>query len=150
MRTLSTIPIRQEPAAPFRTRRSVRRRSPDPECRKLGGPFGTLARHGGMPTGRIDPKARRPAKIGSLRSADRVAPRLRVAEPRADQQRSFTREDLLTASDVAAVLQIKRTTALDYMRRGVIPASKIGRRWYALRSLLDAHIADLFEAELHR
>ncbi len=57
---------------------------------------------------------------------------------------SFTRGDLLTANDVADILQIKRSTALDYMRRGVIPARKIGRRWYALRSRLDAHIGDLF------
>ena len=47
MRTLSTIPARQEPPALFRTPRSVRR-PPDADCRKLGGPFGALARHGGM------------------------------------------------------------------------------------------------------
>jgi len=68
----------------------------------------------------------------------------RAVEPRVDQAPSFTRDDLLTANDVAEVLQVKRSTALDYMRRGVIPACKIGRRWYALRSRLDAHIGDLF------
>lgn len=55
----------------------------------------------------------------------------------------FSRDDLLTASDVADVLRVKRTTALDYMRRGVIPACKIGRRWYSVRSRLDAHLGDL-------
>lgn len=60
---------------------------------------------------------------------------------------SFTRDDLLTATDVAAVLQVQRSTALDYLRRGVIPGRKIGRNWFVLRSQLDAHIADLFETD---
>jgi excisionase family DNA binding protein len=54
---------------------------------------------------------------------------------------SFSREDLLTATEVAEVLRLKRPTALDYMRRGVIPAFKLGRQWYSLRSRLDAHLA---------
>jgi hypothetical protein len=66
-------------------------------------------------------------------------------DARVDQTPSFTREDLLTASDVADILQIQRSTALDYMRRGVIPARKIGRRWYALRSRLDVYVGDLFD-----
>jgi excisionase family DNA binding protein len=56
-------------------------------------------------------------------------------------QPSFSREDLLTADEVAAVLRLKRTTALDYMRRGVIPAFKLGRRWYSLRPRLDAYLS---------
>lgn len=60
---------------------------------------------------------------------------------------SFTREDLLTPTDVAAVLQVQRSTALDYMRRGVIPANKIGNRWFALRGRLDAYIGELFGTE---
>lgn len=60
-----------------------------------------------------------------------------------DADLHFSREDLLTPSDVAEVLRVKRKTALDYMRRGVIPACKIGRRWYAVRSRLDAHLGDL-------
>jgi excisionase family DNA binding protein len=55
----------------------------------------------------------------------------------------FSREDLLTPNEVADVLRVKRTTALEYMRRGVIPACKIGRRWYSVRSRLDAHLGDL-------
>lgn len=35
---------------------------------------------------------------------------------------------------VAEVPRVKRTTALDYMRRGVIPACKIGQRWYSAQS----------------
>jgi excisionase family DNA binding protein len=54
---------------------------------------------------------------------------------------AFSREDLLTAEEVAEVLRLKRATALDYMRRGVIPAFKLGRRWYALRPRLDAYLS---------
>jgi excisionase family DNA binding protein len=56
-------------------------------------------------------------------------------------QPTFSREDLLTADEVAEVLRLKRTTALDYMRRGVIPAFKLGRRWYSLRPRLDAYLS---------
>lgn len=54
---------------------------------------------------------------------------------------AFGREHLLTATEVAAILRVKRTTALDYMRRGLIPAFKLGRRWYSLRPQLEAHLA---------
>jgi hypothetical protein len=57
----------------------------------------------------------------------------------------LTRDDLLTADDVAALLHLKRTTALDYMRRGVVPAFKLGRRWYAHRARLAAHVAKISE-----
>lgn len=53
----------------------------------------------------------------------------------------ISREDLLTATEVAGLLRVKRTTALDYMRRGVVPGFKLGRQWYALRPRLDAHLA---------
>lgn len=54
---------------------------------------------------------------------------------------SFSRDDVLTPAEVAAVLRLKRATTLDYMRRGLIPAFKIGRSWYALRSRLDDYLA---------
>jgi excisionase family DNA binding protein len=56
---------------------------------------------------------------------------------------AFTRSELLTPTEVADVLRVTRATALDYMRRGVIPACKIGRRWYSERSQIEEHIADL-------
>jgi hypothetical protein len=56
-------------------------------------------------------------------------------------QPTFGREDLLTADEVAEVLRLKRATALDYMRRGVHPAFKLGRRWYSLRPRLDAYLS---------
>ncbi|HXV05599.1 MAG TPA: helix-turn-helix domain-containing protein [Solirubrobacterales bacterium] len=59
----------------------------------------------------------------------------------------FSRDDLLTATDVARILRVQRTTALDYMRRGIVPACKIGRRWYSPKPLLDGHLDQLFAAD---
>lgn len=125
MRGLSTTPTRSEPG-----QRGYRQ--------------STFARLGGM---RAETRHRPPPPTVApsgvrLRRGVRQE---RSAEAQDDRAPSFTREDLLTADNVADILQIKRSTALDYMRRGVIPACKIGRRWYALRSRLDAHIGDLFD-----
>jgi excisionase family DNA binding protein len=68
----------------------------------------------------------------------------------AETHPSFSRDDLLTATEVAEVLRVKRTTALDYMRRGLIPACKIGRRWYSAKPLLDQHLDDLFDLAARR
>lgn len=57
----------------------------------------------------------------------------------------FSREDLLTPSDVAQILRVRRPTALAYMRRGIVPACKIGRQWYAPKPLLDSHLDELFQ-----
>ena len=104
---------------------------------------GAFARLGGMRVDQRNRQRRELAANGTGRA--RSARPVRVGEAQVDRPPSFTREDLLTADNVADILQIKRSTALDYMRRGVIPARKVGRRWYALRSRLDAHIGDLFD-----
>jgi excisionase family DNA binding protein len=62
-----------------------------------------------------------------------------------ENQLRFTRDELLTPDDVAEILRARRTTALEYMRRGVIPARKIGKPWYSPRSLLDEYLTSLFE-----
>ena len=49
----------------------------------------------------------------------------------------FSREELLTVDEV---LRVKKATATDYMRRGVIPAFKPGRTWYSLRPRLNDHL----------
>ena len=64
-----------------------------------------------------------------------------------ETQLRFTRDDLLTPDDVAEILRVGRLTALDYMRRGVIPACKIGRRWYSPKPLLDEFLTSLFSDE---
>ena len=55
---------------------------------------------------------------------------------------AFSREELLTVEEVAEILRVKKATALDYMRRGVIPAFKLGRYWYSLRPRLNAHVEE--------
>ena len=55
---------------------------------------------------------------------------------------AFSREELLTVDEVADVLRVKNATATDYMRRGVIPAFKLGRSWYSLRPRLNAHLEE--------
>lgn len=62
-----------------------------------------------------------------------------------EDQLRFTRDDLLNPDEVAEILRVRRTTAAEYMRRGVIPARKIGRLWYSPRSLLDEYLTSLFE-----
>ena len=62
------------------------------------------------------------------------------AAPETDEL-TLTREELMTTEEVAALLRIERTTALDYMRRGLVPGFKLGRRWYSRRSRLAAHLA---------
>ncbi len=57
----------------------------------------------------------------------------------------FSRDELLTPDEVAEILRVRRTTALEYMRRGAIPACKIGRLWYSPKSLLDEYLTSLFE-----
>lgn len=59
----------------------------------------------------------------------------------------FTRDELLTPDEVAEILRVRRSTALEYMRRGVIPACKIGRLWYSPRPLLDEYLNSLFEED---
>lgn len=107
-----------------------------------------FARLGGMRAAERNPPPAAPGNgVRKSRAARAAAP---ASRSNADEPPAFTREHLLTASDVADILQVKRTTALDYMRRGVIPARKIGRRWYALRPRLDEYIGDLFEPGPYR
>jgi excisionase family DNA binding protein len=57
----------------------------------------------------------------------------------------FSREDLLTPTELAEILRVKRTTAIDYMRRGIVPACKIGRLWYSPKPLLDEYLDRQFD-----
>ena len=41
--------------------------------------------------------------------------------------RALTRDDILSAIEVAELLQLRRSTVEDYARRGVLPSIKLGR-----------------------
>jgi hypothetical protein len=56
---------------------------------------------------------------------------------------SITREDVLTASDVAAILDLKPYTVKEYARRGILPGRKLGRTWRFLRPELEEAIRHL-------
>jgi excisionase family DNA binding protein len=58
-------------------------------------------------------------------------------EPR---RRGLTRHDVLSGRDVAELLQMPPSTVLEYARRGVIPAHKLGRRWIFIRDEVDAAV----------
>jgi excisionase family DNA binding protein len=56
---------------------------------------------------------------------------------------SITREDVLTVSDVAALLDLKPYTVKEYARRGILPGRKLGRTWRFLRPELEEAIRRL-------
>ena len=62
------------------------------------------------------------------------------------------REDLLTADQVAELLQLRRSTVEDYARRGLIPSLKLGKFRRFLRADLSEAIARLRDdgSELRR
>jgi excisionase family DNA binding protein len=62
---------------------------------------------------------------------------------------SITREDVLTVSDVAALLDLKPYTVKEYARRGILPGRKLGRTWRFLRPELEEAIRHLPTAEEH-
>ena len=51
--------------------------------------------------------------------------------------------ELLTSSQVAELLQMKRTTIEDYARRGLLPSLKLGRHRRFVRSDVEAALAQL-------
>jgi excisionase family DNA binding protein len=55
----------------------------------------------------------------------------------------ITREDVLTADDVAALLELKPYTVKEYARRGILPGRKLGRTWRFLRPELEEAIRHL-------
>lgn len=52
----------------------------------------------------------------------------------------LTRENVLDARAVAELLHLPLSTVLEYARRGVIPAHKLGRRWVFIRDEVDAAV----------
>lgn len=60
---------------------------------------------------------------------------------------SMTRADVLTVSDVAALLDLKPYTVKEYARRGILPGRKLGRTWRFLRPELEEAIRHLPRAK---
>ena len=59
---------------------------------------------------------------------------------------SLTRADLLTADEVAELLQLRPSTIQDYARRGIIPSFKLGRFRRFVRADVEATLELLRES----
>ena len=51
----------------------------------------------------------------------------------ASSRRGLTREDVMTASEVGALLRLASSSVFDLARRGVIPGHRVGRAWRFIR-----------------
>jgi excisionase family DNA binding protein len=60
--------------------------------------------------------------------------------PYAQDRPRLTREDVLDGRDVAELLHIPISTVLEYARRGLLPARKLGRRWIFIRDEIEAAV----------
>jgi excisionase family DNA binding protein len=56
---------------------------------------------------------------------------------------ALTRADVLSTSEVAALLGIPRSTVHELARRGDLLARRVGRRWLFLRDRIAAAVAPL-------
>src|SRR5580704_16364116 len=52
----------------------------------------------------------------------------------------LTRDEVLGARDVADLLHIPPSTVLDFARRDILPAHKLGRRWIFLRDEIESRV----------
>lgn len=54
----------------------------------------------------------------------------------------LTRDDVMTAREVAELLRMPTSTVYELARKGVLPASRLGRTWRFLRPRLEELLAD--------
>jgi excisionase family DNA binding protein len=54
---------------------------------------------------------------------------------------SLTSDEVLTAREVAELLRMPTSTVYELARRGVLPASRLGRTWRFLRPRLEELLA---------
>jgi len=62
-----------------------------------------------------------------------------VREPRSTC--GLTRDEVMTAREVAELLRMPTSTVYELARKGVIPASRLGRTWRFLRPRLEQMLA---------
>jgi excisionase family DNA binding protein len=79
-----------------------------------------------------------------VRKADNVATREGPAPPEAASLRSLL-DELMTAREIADILQLRVSTVEDYARRGLLPSLKLGRHRRFVRSQVEELIASLVE-----
>lgn len=69
---------------------------------------------------------------------DRLQPM--SAHPHTPIRSRLTREDVLDGRQVAELLHMPISTVLEYARRGLLPARKLGRRWIFLHDEIEAAV----------
>ncbi len=52
----------------------------------------------------------------------------------------LTREDVMTASEVGALLRLASSSVYDLARRGVIPGHRVGRTWRFIRHEIEDYL----------
>ena len=62
-----------------------------------------------------------------------------ISAPR--ESRFFTRDEVMTAREVAELLRMPTSTVYELARKGVLPASRLGRTWRFLRPRLEELLA---------
>lgn len=58
----------------------------------------------------------------------------------AQEPRRLTRDDVLDGREVAELLHIPTSTVLEYARRSLLPARKLGRRWIFIRDEIESAV----------
>jgi len=58
-----------------------------------------------------------------------------------DGSRSLTRDEVMTAREVAELLRMPTSTVYELARKGVLPARRFGRTWRFLRPRLEELLA---------
>jgi excisionase family DNA binding protein len=63
------------------------------------------------------------------------------SSPGASRSGFLTRDEVMTAREVAELLRMPTSTVYELARKGVLPASRLGRTWRFLRPRLEQLLA---------
>jgi len=63
------------------------------------------------------------------------------AEPDSTKSGFLTRDEVMTAREVAELLRMPTSTVYELARKGVLPASRLGRTWRFVRPRLEQLLA---------
>lgn len=70
----------------------------------------------------------------ATRAAAAYGPTGRVLPP---ERRPLAAADVMTATEVAELLRVSKSTVEDWARRGIVPSKKVGRRRLYIRSKIE-------------
>jgi excisionase family DNA binding protein len=62
------------------------------------------------------------------------------AQPPPQRRRQLTREDVMTAAEVAILLSLPKSTVYELARRGELPCARLGRTIRFLRGEIEARL----------